>query len=151
MHFYIFNAQPEARGSVRIATSSAFDRPIIDHGWDILSPYDLTNLQYGLNFVRNLTKNTAWGKRWIQSEIYPGVQYGGSDDLYMRLTMTSAYHQMGTCGLNKCTDTEGQVRGVSALRVCDASLFPTMINVNPTYTLYSMCEKLSDMIRVQYS
>jgi len=150
MHFYIFNAQPEARGFVRIATSSVFDRPIIDHGWDSLSSYDLANLQYGLNFVRNLTQNTVWGKQWIQNEVYPGTQYG-SDDLFMRLTMTSAYHQMGTCGLGKCTDTEGQVQGVSGLRVCDASMFPTMINVNPTYTLYSMCEKLSDMIRAQHS
>jgi choline dehydrogenase-like flavoprotein len=67
------------------------------------------------------------------------------------LNLCSAYHQAGTCGLDKCTDTEARVIGIKNVRVCDVSLFSTQLNVNPMYTLYSMCEKVADLIKTEYS
>ena len=148
--FLAFNAQPDARGTVRIQSLSPYDRPQIDHGWQDVSNYDQQNLQFGVDFIRNLTRNTAWGKRYVKKELFPGDRYAGSDDLHRRLTMCSAYHQAGTCALGQCTDKDARVVGIKNVRVSDISLFPTQLNVNPTYTLYSMCEKVAHLIKVEY-
>ena len=149
--FLVFNTLPDAYGTVKIQSLSPYDRPQIDHGWQNLSEYDQKNLQYGVNFVRNMTMNTRWGQKYIKQELFPGNRFGGSDDLHRRLNLCSAYHQAGTCALGKCTDNEARVLGIKNVRVCDISLFPTQLNVNPTYTLYSMCEKVADLIKNQYS
>jgi choline dehydrogenase-like flavoprotein len=98
-----------------------------------------------------MAKNTTWGKKYIKQELFPGNRFGGSDDLHRRLNLVSFYHQIGTCGLGKCTDNEARVLGIKNVRVCDMSLFPTQLSANPTYTLYSMCEKVADLIKKQYS
>jgi choline dehydrogenase len=149
--FLVFNTLPDASGTVKIQSLSPYDRPQIDHGWQNLSEYDQNNLQYGVNFVRNMTLNTRWGQKYIKQELFPGNRYRGSDDLYRRLNLCSAYHQVGTCALGKCTDDEARVIGIKNVRVCDASLFPTQLNVNPTFTLYSMCEKVANLIKIQHS
>ena len=149
--FLVFHAQPDARGTVKVQSLSAYDRPAIDHGWKNLSEYDRMNLQYGLDFVRNMTRHSKWGKQYIKKELFPGARYGGSDDLHRRLNLCSAYHQAGTCALGKCTDSEARVLGIKNVRVCDISLFPTQVNVNPTYTLFSMCEKVADLLKKEYS
>ncbi|CAF1443200.1 unnamed protein product, partial [Didymodactylos carnosus] len=149
--FLVFNTQPDARGQIKIQSLSPYDRPQIDHGWHELTEYDILNLQYGVNFIRNMSTNTNWGKKYIKKELYPGNRYDGSDDLHRRLNMCSAYHQAGTCSIGKCTDNQARVIGIQNVRVCDVSLFPTQLNVNPTYTLYSMCEKVADLVKSQYA
>jgi choline dehydrogenase len=149
--FLVFNTLPDASGTVKIQSLSPYDRPQIDHGWQNLSEYDQNNLQYGVNFVRNMTMNTRWGQKYVKQELFPGNRFGKSDDLHRRLNLCSAYHQVGTCALGKCTDDQARVLGIRNVRVCDISLFPTQLNVNPTYTLYSMCEKVADLVKKQYS
>jgi choline dehydrogenase len=149
--FLVFNTLPDASGTVKIQSLSPYDRPQIDHGWQNLSEYDQNNLQYGVNFVRNMTMNTRWGQKYVKQELFPGNRFGKSDDLHRRLNLCSAYHQVGTCALGKCTDDQARVLGIKNVRVCDISLFPTQLNVNPTYTLYSMCEKVADLVKKQYS
>jgi choline dehydrogenase len=149
--FFVFHAFPDASGTVKVQSLSPYDRPEIDHGWHNLSEYDRNNLQYGMSVIRNTTKNSRWGKKYIKQELYPGNRYGGSDDLHLRLNLLSGNHQVGTCGLGKCTDNEARVLGIKNVRICDISLFPTQLNINPTYTLYSMCEKVADLIKKQYS
>ncbi|CAF3806767.1 unnamed protein product [Rotaria sp. Silwood1] len=149
--FLVFNTQPEAQGFVKIQSLSPYDRPRIDHGWHNLSEYDQNNLQYGVDFVRNMTRSTEWGKQYIKNEIFPGNRYSRSDDLHRRLNMCSTYHQVGTCALGKCTDNEARVTGIKNVRICDTSLFPTQLNINPTFTLYSVCEKVADLVKKEHS
>jgi len=149
--FTVIHSFPDASGTVKIQSLSPYDRPQIDQGWHNLSDYDRNSLQYGVDTVRNMTKNTRWGQKYIKQELFPGNRYGGSDDLHRRLNLVSYYHQVGTCGLGKCTDNEARVLGIQNVRICDMSLFPTQLNLNPTYTLYSMCEKIADLIKKQYS
>jgi len=149
--FLIFNTLPDALGTVKIQSLSPYHRPQIDHGWHNLSEYDQNNLQFGIDFVRNMTINTNWGKKYIKQELFPGKRFGGSDKLYKRLNLCSAYHQVGTCALGKCTDNQARVLGIKNVRIADMSLFPTQINVNPTYTLYAISEKIAHLIKKQYS
>jgi choline dehydrogenase-like flavoprotein len=84
----------------------------------------------------------------LEQSKFNHYRYGGSDDLYRRLNLCSTYHQVGTCALGKCTDNEARVLGIKNVRVCDVSLFPTQLNVNSTFTLYRMCEKVTNLIKI---
>ena len=44
-------------------------------------------------------------------------------------------------------DPKLRVRGVSGLRIADASVFPTMISVNPAITCMMIGEKCAEIIR----
>lgn len=149
--FEIFHTFPDASGTVKIQSSSPYHPPQIDQGWQNLSEYDKNTLQYAVDFVRNMTRNSRWGQRYVKQELFPGSRFGGSDDLHRRLNLGTGDHQVGTCALGKCADDQARVIGIENVRVCDTSLFPTQINVNPIYTLYSMCEKVADLIKKQHS
>ncbi len=42
------------------------------------------------------------------------------------------------------------VKGVTNLRVVDASAFATQTDANPVWTIMAMAEKLSNMIKTKY-
>jgi choline dehydrogenase-like flavoprotein len=44
-------------------------------------------------------------------------------------------------------DPELRVKGVHRLRVADASIFPTMISVNPCITCMMIGEKCADLLK----
>ena len=68
--FLVFNAQLEAHETVKIQSLSPYDRLQIDHGWHNLSEYDQNNLHFGVDFVRNMTLNTDWGRRYIKKRTF---------------------------------------------------------------------------------
>jgi 5-(hydroxymethyl)furfural/furfural oxidase len=45
------------------------------------------------------------------------------------------------------TDGAGKVRGVAGLRVCDASLMPTIPRANTNTPTLMMAERIADLIR----
>ena len=65
----------------------------------------------------------------------------------------TVYHPAGTCRIGSddnpmaVVDSSLRVRGVSNLRVADASIFPTMIGVNPCITCMMVGEKCADLVK----
>ena len=47
------------------------------------------------------------------------------------------------------TDGAGRVRGVEGLRVCDASLMPTIPRANTNVPTLMMAERIADLIRAR--
>ena len=64
-----------------------------------------------------------------------------------------AFHPMGTARISEngdgVCDARGAVRGVSGLHVCDASLFPTSVGVNPMMTIVAFARKVSQGIAAE--
>jgi choline dehydrogenase-like flavoprotein len=62
-----------------------------------------------------------------------------------RATHQTVYHVSGTCRMGAADDPlavldpELKVRGVTGLRVADASVFPTIPSVNPVITVMCFC------------
>lgn len=76
----------------------------------------------------------------------------------MKYMSSTIYHPVGTCkmGINSTdpgavVDEKLKVRGVSRLRVADASVMPTIISSNTQCAVYMIGEKVSDMIKTQYA
>ncbi len=74
-------------------------------------------------------------------------------DTYLMESVVGVWHASGTCrmGANDdpmaVTDAEGRVRGVANLRVCDASIFPTIPCANINVPVIMAAEKIADAIR----
>jgi 5-(hydroxymethyl)furfural/furfural oxidase len=71
---------------------------------------------------------------------------------YLRSTVTGIWHASGTCRMGDprdpmaVTDGNGWVIGVEGLRVCDASIMPTIPCANPNVPIMMMAERISDLI-----
>jgi choline dehydrogenase len=69
---------------------------------------------------------------------------------YIRRTVDSYYHPVGTCrmgsGDDAVVDPELRVRGVTGLRVADASIMPLIPNAHPHATVLAIAERAAALI-----
>lgn len=69
----------------------------------------------------------------------------------IRRRADSIYHPVGTCrmgsGADAVCDLEGRVRGLSGLRVVDASLMPALVGGNTNAPTIMMAEKIAAGMR----
>ena len=141
---------PGSRGSIRLATSEPSDPPLIDPGF-LRDERDLDRLEAGLAMIREAAANRAFGQV-RQAEIWPGPDVRTSGDIrtYIRGTVSSYYHPAGSCRMGSddaaVVDCDLRVRGVTGLRVADASVFPTIPNAHPNATVLAVAERAAELI-----
>jgi choline dehydrogenase len=80
----------------------------------------------------------------------PGVREGAGLRDYIRRTLTSYHHPSGTCRMGTdagaVVDAELRVRGVTGLRIADASVIPVIPNANTNATVLAIAEKAADLL-----
>ncbi|OHE94571.1 hypothetical protein CORC01_10099, partial [Colletotrichum orchidophilum] len=64
----------------------------------------------------------------------------------IRASVIGTYHPMGTCAMGKVVDSNLRVKGVSNLRVVDASVFPTIITAHIQAAVYALAEQAAEII-----
>ena len=79
------------------------------------------------------------------------VQSDAEIDAFIRQTLDTVYHPVGTCRMGKDENAvvglDFRVRGVDGLRVVDASVFPDLTGGNINAVVMMVAEKASDVIR----
>ncbi|MFG1993956.1 GMC family oxidoreductase [Actinoplanes sp. NPDC048988] len=136
---------PHSRGSVRLADARPGSTPLVDPGY-YTAPEDLEAMVRGLRIARELGDTTAL-KDWRSREAQPGDR-----DLYeyARDNLRPYNHFAGTCRMGddpgSVVDGELRVRGVTGLRVVDASVMPSLPSGNTNATVYAIAERASDLI-----
>ena len=103
--------------------------------------------------IRHAAASAAFA-RVCTAETWPGLQARTSAGLreYIRGTVGSYYHPAGTCRIGAdpdpgaVVDTELRVRGITGLRVADASVMPVLPNAHPNATVLAIAEKAADLI-----
>ena len=74
-------------------------------------------------------------------------------DNYLTECVTGVWHPVGTCRMGRpddplaVTDSSGRVYGVSGLRVCDASLIPSIPCANTNVPTIMVAERVADLIK----
>jgi choline dehydrogenase-like flavoprotein len=137
---------PDSRGTVRLASLDA--PPLIDPGF-LTDERDLDRLAAGLKMVRRAAAQASFGDA---VELYPGPEVSTDAALrgYIRRTVDSYYHPVGTCrmgsGDDAVVDPELRVRGVAGLRVADASIMPLIPNAHPHATILAIAERAAALI-----
>ena len=145
-------ARARSTGRVRLQSSDRNDRPLIDFRY-FTDPYDESILVEGLKMARRVANETPL-RGWIKRELFPGIEVQSDSDIsaYARKVAGTVYHPAGTCkmghpeDLSSVVDPKLRVNGIDNLRVADASIFPTMIGVNPNITIMMIGEKCAELI-----
>ena len=141
---------PDSRGSVKLASADPQQAPLIDPGF-LRDGRDLDRLEAGLLMIRQATASPAFSAAHT-AEAWPGPEVRTSAGLrdYIRRTVDSYHHPVGTCRMGPdagaVVDLELRVRGITGLRVADASVIPAIPNAHPAATVLAIAERAADLI-----
>lgn len=147
--------QGRSRGTVRLRTRDFRDRPKVDPRY-FTDPdgHDERVMLAGIRLARRIAEQSPL-RPWIARELAPGPEATTDDELlsYIHATHNTVYHPAATARIGApedpmaVLDPELRVKGVSRLRVVDASAMPKLPAVNPNITVMAMAEKCADLIR----
>jgi choline dehydrogenase-like flavoprotein len=143
--------RPRSRGTVRLSGADPQAAPLIDPNyWS--DPYDRRMAIAGLGIARQILRQKAL-QPFILAERLPGPDKVSDDDLfeYCCLNSKTSHHPAGTCRMGHdeqaVVTPDLRVRGIDALRVCDASIMPKIVSSNTNAPTIMIGEKASDMVR----
>jgi choline dehydrogenase len=149
----VCNLRPTSRGFVRIKSPDPYAAPAINCRY--LSTHDdRTVAADALRLTRRIAAQPAL-ERYAPEEFLPGAQFQSDADL-ARIAGdigTTIFHPVGTCRMGKADDASAvvdsrlRVRGVSGLRVVDASIMPTITSGNTNSPTLMIAERGAEMIR----
>ena len=149
LSLHVCNLRPQSRGVVRLASNDIRKAPMIDPGY-LSHPGDLDTLVAGARIAQNILAAPAFAR-------YAGKTYyhaDSADENVLRQTIRdhadTIYHPVGTCRMGSDAtapvDPQLRVRGVSHLRVADASIMPTLISGNTQAPSAMIGERAADFM-----
>ncbi len=144
--------KPQSRGTVTLRSSDPFEPPVIRANY-LQADADMVALIKGVHLTRLLGNSRAYDSVRAE-EVEPGASVTSESDLqaFVRQQVDTIYHLAGTCGMgpdhdaNAVVDSHLRVRGVSALRVADASIMPEVVNAPTHAACVAIGEKCADLI-----
>ena len=147
-----FNAcHPTSRGELHVTSPDPLCYPAIQPNY-LSTEHDLAQARVGIRLLRRLAQATPLAEI-ITEELVPGSRMQGDEALLedFRQRADTVYHPASTCtmGLDPATsvvDARLRVHGVEALRVIDASIFPTITSGNTNAPTVMVAEKGAAMI-----
>jgi choline dehydrogenase len=141
--------RPVSRGRLAL-TANDVAAPLDIDPQCLAEPSDLACLidvmEAGLELM-HAAPLAAWRKR----HLYPAKTDRASLGAYVRETLETYHHQVGTCKMgidrDSVVDPELRVYGIEGLRVADASIMPAVPSGNTNAPAIMVGEKAADLIR----
>ena len=145
--------RPRSRGHVRATSANPFEAPEILFNY-LDDPQDLEDMRAGVRLLREVLSQPALAP-FAGAEIFPGptVRKDEEIDRWIRQTLETCYHPVGTCRMGAAddpgavVDPQCRVRGLERLRVVDASIMPAIVSANTNASTIMIAEKAADIIR----
>jgi choline dehydrogenase len=140
---------PRSRGTLRLSSSDPTAAPVIDFQY-LADPADLEVLAEGSEMVREIMAGAAFGGS-VKEELHPGASRKGQElrDAILNRA-TSVYHGVGTCRMGvdelAVVSPDLKVRGLEGLRVCDASIMPSITGGNTNAPAIMIGERGADLV-----
>jgi choline dehydrogenase len=147
-----FNScRPTSRGYLAIRSADPDVAPAIFPNY-LSTVRDLEDVLIGARLLRRLAA-TAPLAALVDSELQPGSALQSDAELLddFRQRAGSVFHPVGTCAmgtdpLRAVVDARLRVHGVAALRVADASVFPSITSGNTNAPVTMVAERAAAMI-----
>ncbi len=142
--------RPESQGSVHIRGADAAEPPEIRANY-LSAEHDIRTIVAALRMIRKIAAQPGLAQHIVR-ETRPGPAASSDDALldHARATGQTSYHPIGTCRMGAdaraVVDARLKVHGIEGLRVCDASIMPTMVASNTNAPSIMIGEKASDLV-----
>ena len=140
----------ESRGWVRLHSADPLAAPAIHYNY-LAAEADQRMMVDGLKMLRRLV-NTPPFSGYVAQERTPGPEVQSDDEwlAFCRATGETVYHPTSTCRMgtdaDSVVDARLRVRGVSGLRVIDASVMPAVVSGNTNAAVVAIAEKGADLV-----
>lgn len=154
-HGYTIHAcvlRPESRGSIALASADPAAKPRIAPRY-LTAPEDVATLLAGVRLTREIGAAAAF-EPFRGPELHPGAERTSDAAVLesIRAKAETIYHPVGTCRMGSADDRQAvidpelRVRGVSGLRVVDASVMPTLVSGNTNAPTIMIAERAADLM-----
>jgi choline dehydrogenase-like flavoprotein len=151
--------RPRSRGRIYLTSSDPNVKPALDFRY-FTDPegYDAATIVAGLKAAREIAKQAPF-KDWIKREVAPGPKLQTDEELseYGRRVAHTVYHPAGTTKMGDVkkdeyavVDPELKIRGLQAVRIADAGVFPEMPTINPMLTVLAIGERAAELIAAEH-
>jgi len=141
--------RPKSRGEVRLESADPLTAPLIDPNF-LSDQDDLNRLLKGVKIARRFFEAPAL-KDIAGEELYLKDTSNAGIINDIRERADTVYHPVGTCRMGNddraVLDPQLRVRGVTGLRVVDASVMPNLISGNTNAPSIMIGEKAADLIK----
>jgi choline oxidase len=144
-----------SRGTVKLRSKDFRDKPRVDPRYFTdADGHDMRVMIAGIRKAREIAAQPALAD-WVGTELYPGPDIQSDEEItdYIRRTHNTVYHPAGTVRMGAADDgmspldPELRVKGVTGLRVADASVMPELTTVNPNITTMMIGERCAELVR----
>ena len=145
----------ESRGWVHLKSTDIRTPPAIQYNY-LAAESDRRMMVDGLKGLRKLV-NTPPFSRYVAEERTPGASVQSDDEWldFCRATGETVYHPTSTCRMGtdaqSVVDERLRVRGVTGLRVIDASIMPAVISGNTNAAVVAIAEKGADLVLADHT
>ncbi|MGH8289561.1 MAG: GMC family oxidoreductase [Steroidobacteraceae bacterium] len=143
--------RPTSRGSVHLRSPDPLASPAIVPN-SLSTPEDVADVYDGARMLRRISAAKPLAAV-IDSELKPGEHIRSDAEVLadFRHRAGSVFHPCGTCAMGadaerSVLDPRLRVRGVTRLRVVDASVFPAVTSGNINAPTLMVAEKAADLI-----
>ncbi|XP_032824661.2 choline dehydrogenase, mitochondrial-like isoform X1 [Petromyzon marinus] len=145
--------RPQSRGWVELKSTNPLDAPLIQPNY-LSTDRDVWEMRRCVEVARDVVSQRAFGP-YRSGEVAPGpgVKTAAEVDAWVRTQAETTYHPCGTCRMGgredaaAVVDEFARVRGVSGLRVVDASVFPSVPSGNTNAPTIMVAERVADLVR----
>jgi len=147
---HIGNMRQTSVGWIKLKSADPRQHPRIQPNY-LATEADREEFRDAVKLTREIFAQKAFDP-FRGEEIQPGkdVKTDAEIDAFVRERADSAYHPCGTCKMGvddmAVVDPEARVRGLSGLRVVDASIMPSVVSGNLNAPTIMIAEKCADMI-----
>jgi choline dehydrogenase len=152
-HFYMscYVCRPKSRGSVTLASGNPLDSPLINPNY-LSHSDDLRLMIAGIHRLVEIIRARPFDDiRGGLIEPDPTKLSKADLENVVRQSGTTNWHPTSTCRMGSddqsVVDAELRVHGVAGLRVCDASVMPSLVSGNTNAPVIMIAEKGADLIR----
>ncbi len=142
--------RPESRGTLKLFSADPLAKPLIDPNY-FAAPRDLELTKRGLRKALEICRSSAF-KSVGGRQAYPSPDDDSDEALerYIRRTSNTVWHPVGSCKMGHdkmaVVDDKLRVRGLTGLRVADASIMPSIVSGNTNAPCIMIGERCADLV-----
>ena len=143
--------RPKSRGNLRLASKDPMAAPLINPNF-LAEREDVDALVRGFKIMRGILSQPVLAHYGGQeSDASASATSDAQIEQFIRSHADTIYHPVGSCRMGNgpldVVDAQLRVRGLTGLRVVDASIMPRVVGGNTNAPVIMIAEKAADMIK----